>query len=157
VCNHRFILSTEGLLVGRGKRAALVVYTPTALPPRFADFTIMWTQAGAILVKLYGGGALEEVCEDLEGVESELAFRGSEGEVRHHRRALHPRNLPEARGAVLLLREVFRDGAPRPRATVRDKAVVRPRAGAPKLRSLPHCCENHQFYRGLRRSGSAHT
>jgi len=41
----------------------------------------MWAQGGAALVKLYGGDALGEVCEDLEGVEAELALRGLSGVV----------------------------------------------------------------------------
>jgi len=73
------VFALEDLLSGRGKRALLTVYVPSPSPPRFADFTIMWVQGGAVLVKFYGGGALEEVCEDLEGIEAELAFRGLGG------------------------------------------------------------------------------
>ena len=70
------MLNIEGLLSGRGKRAVLVVYLPTAQPPRFADFTTMWDRDGSTLVKFYSPEEFGDVCGDLSGIEAELAFRG---------------------------------------------------------------------------------
>jgi len=69
------MLNIEDLIRGMGKRAVLTVYTPTAAPPRFADFTIMWARDGAVLVKFYRPEELGDICGDLAGIETELAFR----------------------------------------------------------------------------------
>jgi len=69
------MISLEDLLGGRGKRAVLVVYLLTSLPPRFADFTIMWSRDGSVLVKFYDISEIGGICGDLAGIEAELAFR----------------------------------------------------------------------------------
>jgi len=70
------MLSLEDLLAGRGRRMVLVVRIPSPSPLRLADFTALQMPGGAVLVKLYKPGEAEDVCEDLAGVEAELAFHG---------------------------------------------------------------------------------
>jgi len=68
--------SLEDLLGGRGRRMVLVVRVPSHSPPRLADFTILCMPGGSMLIKLYKAGEEGAVCEDLAGIEAELAFHG---------------------------------------------------------------------------------
>lgn len=70
------MFSIEDLLSGRGRRMVLVVRIPSPRPPRLADFTVMWLLGGSMLVKFYKVEEAEDLCEDLAGVEAELAFHG---------------------------------------------------------------------------------
>jgi len=70
------MLSLEDLLSERGRRMVLVVRVPSLRPPRLADFTVLWTPGGSILVKFYSAEEAGGLCEDLAGVEAELAFHG---------------------------------------------------------------------------------
>jgi len=70
------MLSLEDLLSGRGKRVVLVVRIPSPSPPRLADFTVLWVPGSSMLVKFYSAKEAGGLCEDLAGVEAELAFHG---------------------------------------------------------------------------------